>query len=206
MRLVLVTPPAIEPVTLAEAKAHLRVDSTADDTLIQGLIQAAREAAESFTGRALIHQTWRLTLDAWPAQKLPWWDGVVDGADVAGPAAAIFLPRPPLASVAEIRTYAANDLASPVPASVYDVDTSGIPGRVRLRDGQSWPEPGRTLSGIEIDFVAGYGATAAAVPQTLRLGILAEVARLYENRGDGSEGNASRLALSLWQAARVVGI
>lgn len=206
MRLTLVTPPAIEPVTLAEAKSHLRVEATADDSLIQGLIQAAREAGESFTGRALIHQTWRLTLDAWPAQPLPWWDGVVDGADIAGPAVAILLPRPPLASVTEIRTYAANGVATPVPTSVYDVDSSGLPGRVRLSEGQSWPAPGRSLAGIEIDFVAGYGASAAAVPQTIRLGILAEVARLYEHRGDAGDGNASRLALSLWQAARVVGI
>lgn len=63
----LITPPTTEPLTLWDARAHLRVDNTDEDTLISGLIMAARLHAESFTGRALAPATWRLTLDTFPA-------------------------------------------------------------------------------------------------------------------------------------------
>jgi uncharacterized phiE125 gp8 family phage protein len=57
----LITPPASEPVTLAEAKSHLRVDLNDDDTLINALITAARQMAEEYTRRAFITQTWEAT-------------------------------------------------------------------------------------------------------------------------------------------------
>ena len=66
---VLVTAPAAEPLTLAEAKLHLRVDDTADDALIGALITAARQHAEHDTRRALVTQTWKLALDASPRQR-----------------------------------------------------------------------------------------------------------------------------------------
>jgi len=63
----LVTPPAVEPVTLDEAKAHLRLDSNEDDTYVSALIAAARERVELFLRRALITQTFEFTLDGFPA-------------------------------------------------------------------------------------------------------------------------------------------
>lgn len=59
----LITPPASEPVTLQEAKNHLRVDVSDDDSLISTLITVARQKAEEFTRRSLITQTWELSLD-----------------------------------------------------------------------------------------------------------------------------------------------
>jgi len=70
MSLTLNTPPAAEPVTLADAKAHLKVDSTDDDALIASLITAARARAEWHTGRALVTQSWTLWLDAWPQRGI----------------------------------------------------------------------------------------------------------------------------------------
>jgi len=67
MSLTIVTPPAEEPVTLTEAKNHLRVDLSDDDSLISALIVAAREHAEAITRRAFITQTLKLSLDAFPA-------------------------------------------------------------------------------------------------------------------------------------------
>jgi len=74
MALELISPPAVEPVTLDEAKAHLKVDTTDDDALIATLISAARAKAEWHTGRAFVTQGWTLWLDRWPAadcQYLP---------------------------------------------------------------------------------------------------------------------------------------
>ena len=91
MPLTLTTPPAVEPVTLAEAKAHLKIDTTDDDALITALIPAARARAEWHTGRALVTQGWTLWLDAWP--------------DI------IAIPLPPLQAVASVTVYARDDSA-----------------------------------------------------------------------------------------------
>lgn len=66
MSLTLIDPPAVEPLTLAEAKAHLRFPYSDEDTLIEALISAAREMAESTTQRALVQQTWRQIEDQPP--------------------------------------------------------------------------------------------------------------------------------------------
>ncbi|MGF7007408.1 head-tail connector protein [Aminobacter sp. BE322] len=66
MTLIRTSAPAVEPVTLLEAKAHLRIAHVSEDALIGGLIRAAREDVERTTGLALIDQAWRLVLDGWP--------------------------------------------------------------------------------------------------------------------------------------------
>uniref|UniRef100_UPI002AFFC390 head-tail connector protein n=1 Tax=Hoeflea sp. TaxID=1940281 RepID=UPI002AFFC390 len=66
-RPVLVTPPAILPVSLAEARLHLRVDEDADDTLITSLIGAAVDHLDGWTGilgQCLVEQEWRQDFDA----------------------------------------------------------------------------------------------------------------------------------------------
>ena len=106
MPLTLTTPPATEPITLAEANLHLKVDTTDDDSLITRLIAAARARAEWHTGRAFITQTWTLHLDAWPAC------GIIE------------LPLPPLQSVTSIVTTARDDSATTLDPSLTIVDTA----------------------------------------------------------------------------------
>jgi uncharacterized phiE125 gp8 family phage protein len=67
MPAVLIEPPSSEPLSLLEAKNYLRVEHSADDTLIGAMITAARMQVESRTRRALMTQTWRLVLDRWPS-------------------------------------------------------------------------------------------------------------------------------------------
>jgi uncharacterized phiE125 gp8 family phage protein len=162
--LTLLVPPAVEPVTREEAKAHLRVTDAAEDALIDRLIVAARQAAEAHTGRAFITQTFRLVRDSFPD------------------ALCISLPRPPLMAVDAVRLYDADGNATLWDASNYSVDVRWTPGRLCLRAGWWWPKPGRRTGGIEIDFQAGYGAAAANVPSALRQAVLMLVAHLYENR------------------------
>lgn len=207
--LTLVTAPASEPVTLAEAKAQLRVEVADDDALITDLIAASRQAAEAHMRRALITQTWRLSLDRFPGRPLPWWDGVREGADIPEAANAIELPRPPLASVTSVTAYDDADTATVAPAADYFVDTDREPGRVVLRSGRTWPVVGRVAGGVEVVFVAGYGA-AGAVPEAIRQGMLMLIGHLCENReAVGAAAAAAALPLgvaALWRPYRVLGL
>jgi len=160
----LVTAPAVEPVTLTEAKAHLRVDVTDDDTLISSLITSARQYIERAIRRALITQTWRASIDEFPATG------------------EIILPKPPLQSVTSIQYTDINDSTSTVSSSTYTVDTDSEPGRIVLKYGQTWPSSSLAVTNpIQITFVAGYGL-AAGVPAHFKQAILLLVGHWYENR------------------------
>lgn len=174
MPLQLNTPPAIEPVTLDEAKAHLKVDASDDDALITSLIAAARARAEWHTGRAFVTQGWTLWLDAWPC--------------------AIGVPLPPLQAVTSITAYALNDAATVLDAATYQVDTASA--RIALKANASPPVNLRGVNAIAIAFTAGYGDAATDVPAPIRQAILALIADLYANRGDANtEVSSSALAL-----------
>ncbi|MDD3371565.1 MAG: head-tail connector protein [Alphaproteobacteria bacterium] len=179
----LLTPPAVEPVSLAEAKTHLRVDIDDDNALIESLISGARLWAERYTGRAFITQTWTLALDLAPGQK--WWDGEREGP-VTGlnGLRALSLPRAPLQSVTKIESFNDNDTATVWPSSNYFVDTAREPGRLVLRIGAAWPSPERTANGLVVTYTTGYGDDAASVPEPIRAAIRELVAQWYEHRGD----------------------
>lgn len=162
MPLELTSPPAIEPVTLAEARAHLKIDTTDDDTLITRLIAAARTRAEWHTGRALITQGWTLWRDAW-----------------CDPLA---LPLPPLQAVTSLKTYGRDDAEHLLDGANYTIDLAG--GRVTLKDNVAPPVDLRRINAVAIAFTAGYGDTTSDVPDPLRSAILAIVAFLYEHRGE----------------------
>jgi len=180
------TAPASEPLTLAVVKAHLRVDHAADDALLADLIVAVRQLAELYTGRAFMTQTLTLWADAAPA------------------GASFSLPRAPLQNVVLVRTYDGADGASLMPASSYYVDVASQPGRIVLREGAAWPLALRTANAFEVQFVAGYGSTAAAVPLALRQGMLCHLAHLYENRGDGVDAALPAQALALYAPYRLL--
>jgi hypothetical protein len=184
-RLTETAPPAAEPLSLAEVKTFLRVDHSNDDSLIAGLITAARQICEDATGRSLITRSYSLYLDCWPGTTaLGWWDGVQEGADVLLKSGVLDLPRPPLAAVSKINVYDAGNAATEFVSANYFVDTAGIPGRIVLKEGSLPPIPGRVANGIEIQFTAGYGAAAENVPTVLRQGMKQVISRFYEHRGD----------------------
>jgi uncharacterized phiE125 gp8 family phage protein len=162
MSLQLLTPPATEPVTLAEAKAHLKIDSADEDALLTTLITAARARSEWHTGRALVTQSWCLRLDAWPA------DGIAE------------IPLPPLQAVTSIAAITADGIRGVIDPALYRVDAAGTPARVILT---TRPQRLRAQDCLEITFTAGYG-DAAAVPPAIRQAILEIVAALYVYRGD----------------------
>ena len=165
------TAPAVEPVTLVEAKAHCRVDTSADDSLIQGYITTAREWVEDYIDRALVTQQLVMRLDAFPAE--------------------IELPRPPMiasgTATAVTITYVTGDTGgtATLSSSTYRVDHTATPGVVRNLYGGSWPSHLLDQNSVTVSWWAGYG-DAASVPQRVKSAILMCVHELYEKRGDGA--------------------
>lgn len=156
-------PPVVEPVTLAEAKMHLRIDRSDEDAYISSLISVARTSAENRMERTLINTTWKLVLDRFPD--------------------AIPLPMPPIVSVSSI--VCAGVTGEPVvlnPAD-YLTDTASEPGWVVPAAGKTFPKTA-SINSVIVTYVAGYGAQNVDVPSPIRHWILLAVGEMY----DGSRG------------------
>jgi len=172
VKLTLNTGPTIEPITKGDVKLHLRLAATAaaaaayttEDGLLDRLIATARIQTEQEIGRRLITQTWEYYLDVWP------------GGDIV-------IPYPPLQS-ADITYRLQGDTGYDNTFTGFDTDTASEPGRLILKPGESWPTgtlyPDRP---IKVTYVAGYGDTAADVPEGIRSAILLKISDLYEHRG-----------------------
>jgi len=165
----LVTAPTVEPVTLSEAKQHLRVTDDADNAYITNLIVAARQAVESGESwsleRSLINSTWRLTLDGFAARV-----------------SVIELPRPPVASITSITYDDAANVAQTMASNRYRLLSDAEPARVMPVYNDEWPEAISYPGSVRITYVSGYGATAATVPQAIKQAVLLLVGDMYENR------------------------
>lgn len=179
MGLIVVDRPQDEPVTLAEARAHLRLatgQATDQNATISRHIRAAREHAEAFTRRAFMLQTLRLTLDQFPDFE-------------------IALPRPPLVDVSQIRYLDPTTGAMTVLAgSEYSVDNTRAPGWVFPAYGRRWPTTRSFTGAVEITYTAGY-ADIDEVPEDLKQAVLLLVSHFYENR----EPEISGTIVSAWQ-------
>ena len=187
MSLQLVTPPAVEPVTLAEAKAHLRVDFSDDDALITTLIAAARQQAETITGRQICTATWKLILDAFPGPSLM---GVPAGSPFTLPGHAILVPRSPVASITSIQYLDMSSTLQTMPSTYYATDLACEPARITPIFGQIWPITLPQIGAVSVTFVAGYGL-AAAVPEGLKAWIKIRIGSMYANREEVSSGHSA---------------
>lgn len=186
--LVVLSAPASEPITTAEAKTYLRITGSSEDTFIDTLIKTARMFCEEYTNRALISQTLVLTVDAYNEMADPLWEGVKTGPYLNYYKNYIDLPRPPVTSVTSVKTYDDDDTATTMSSTKYYVDTARESARVVLRTGETFPTALRVANAIEVTYVAGY-ASANAVPEPLKLGMYQIIAHLYEHRGDMYDSN-----------------
>jgi uncharacterized phiE125 gp8 family phage protein len=178
MPMQLITPPAGEPVSLEEAKLHLRVDFDDDDALIQMLISSARQAAETITNRQLMTARWKLVMDSFPGPSLM---GVPAGQPFTLPGHAILIPKSPVLSVVAINYLDMNSVQQTMPAANYTVDAACEPARITPIFGQIWPIPLPQIGSVSVTFDAGYG-DASAVPQGIKSWIKLRVASLYTYR------------------------
>lgn len=178
MPLQLVSPPSEEPVSLADAKLHLRVDFTDDDALITALISAARQAAETITGRQIVTARWKMVLDSFPGPSLM---GVPAGSPFTLPGHAILIPKCPVQSVVSIQYL---DMASAwqvMPATDYTMDLACEPARITPVFGKIWPITLPQIGAVSVTFDAGYGQ-ASAVPEGIKSWIKLRLGSLYAHR------------------------
>ncbi|GHA29351.1 hypothetical protein GCM10007989_26160 [Devosia pacifica] len=152
--------PAEEPVSLADAKAYLRVDTTSEDALVQTLLLSARAHVEAATGKALLYQSWRLVLDDWPKDRL------------------VRLPVTPFATLTSIEAYDTDGVAHEIGLAQF----LGAPERLVLPARIAGMPSLRDRHGLEIDYVAGFGDSPEDVPADLRQAILLLVAHWYAHR------------------------
>lgn len=180
-----ITAPQVEPVTLEEARAHLRVVDTSEDMLIQGLIVAAREYAQTQTRRALITQTLRLTLDSFPGPSLM---GVPYGRAYSLPRHAIALEYGPVQEVVSIQYTDMGGVTQTMPATDYVAVLDSEPVRITPVFGKIWPINLPQIGSVRVTFRAGYGDSEVEVPAGIRQWMLLRIGTLYENREQFAPG------------------
>lgn len=189
--LTLVTGPIAEPVTLAEVKLWARIDVAADDDLITALITAARRLLEQQYGRALLTQTWTLSLDEFPGGSgwyWSWLDGRpsrYQGTDYSRPV--IYLPRPPCVSVTSVEYIDGGGTLQTLSSTLYQVDTTQEPARIAPAYGCVWPVTRcPQTQAVRVTYIAGYGDAPGDVPETIKTALKLTVASWYAQREDFS--------------------
>lgn len=171
--------PTVEPVSLAAAKAHCRVDSEADDAYIASLITAARQWVEAYIDEAIVHQQLVMRMDGFPAE--------------------IELPRPPMAtdgtSTAITITYTLNESGqtATLSSTQYRVDRDSRPGVVRTLYGGAWPAYLTDYNAVSVTWWAGRGADGSSVSPAVKNAILMIVGLLYERRAAADAGSLAEI-------------
>lgn len=169
MSLSLVTGPRKEPIDLALAKAHLRLDTDTENTLIDALIRSSREYAEAFTGRPLITQTWDDKRDGFPCDGGPIW-----------------LPKSPVSAVSSItyldtagatQTWSSSDYRTDLPTGPKAAKARITPGH-----GLSYPSTYGVMNAVTVRFVCGYGTSGDAVPAPILQAMLLLIGHGYQTR------------------------
>ncbi|MBV6343226.1 head-tail connector protein [Candidatus Magnetobacterium casense] len=169
--------PTIEPVSLEEAKWHLRVDNDDSDYIIEGLIKAGREHIEAVLNRALLTQTWAMYLEEFPDEDF------------------IELPYPPLQGISSLVYTDYNGAATTWGAANYLTDIKSEPGRLVLAYGIDWPSATLyPMNPICITYSCGYSQTKIDdIPQSIKQAILIDVADMFESRETLTEKNITSI-------------
>lgn len=160
MTMFLVTPPALEPVTIADARTFLRISTDSEDDILRRILKSAREIIEAETGLAIIDQTWRLRVDRWPRSGR------------------LALFKYPAKAVTAVVAYRPDGSAISMEPEEFMLQHGRRPQRVYMAQ---YPDA-QTFCGLEVDFIAGFGETGVEVPDALKQAILTLTAHLYENR------------------------
>ncbi len=173
MALVMTSGPAGEPVSLAEVKAHLRIDGTDHDTYLGSLILTSRLQIEAALGLALMTQSWRMTLSAWPTGRI------------------MPIPIRPVTAITGLALLAPNGTLTPLAMTGIVLDPGPPPVAIAPRTG--WPAALPEGDRIALDFTAGYGSTAATVPAPIRHALLLLTAHWFEHRDPCETGPSASI-------------
>lgn len=172
MALKLITAPALEPISLAEARAQCHIDGTDEDALLTIYIQSARQHAEGLIDSALITQTWEQTLDAFPTDEIK-------------------LGKPPVLSVTSVKYINTAGTEITLASNQYVLDSATSPGWLLPADGYTWPDTNDVANAVRIQYATGFGPLAADVPAPIRSWMLLTIALLYAQREAADLGGKS---------------
>jgi len=180
--LVRVTEPVVEPVTIAEAKSHLRIDTdfTDDDLYLQSLITASRYYVENYVDRTLLRTQLRMKLDHFPVWDLP-------------------LPRPPAMADSVVVQYVPSDSSLGYALTTFTnfrTDRDATPSVLRPQWNGTWPSCRGAENDVVISWWAGYGTTGADVPVPARHAMLLILSHWYRNREAVSENRFAPVPMS----------
>jgi uncharacterized phiE125 gp8 family phage protein len=194
-----ITEPDSPPVTLAEAKAWLRIDPSFsdDDGLITGLILACTDRAEDYLGRSLVSQQWRFNLDFFPSlgtRHAPARTSFWSDANWWTDSQAIYIPRAPLISVESITYTAMDGTVLTLNEAFYVVDSDSEPARILPAYNSYWPTCLMVANAITITFTAGY---EDEIPEVFKVAIKLQIAALYENPSDFYVGAGAAVTIPL---------
>ena len=157
---------------MAEVKANSVIEHSDDDTLLAGLIQAAREYAENFTGQALVSQTWEARFDDWQGGRLG-------------------LRPAPLLSVDWVKYVDTDGVLQTLATDQYVSDSVTLPGRIYPAYNVTWPSIRCEPHAVRVQYVAGY----SAIPQVFKQAILLLVGHWYENREAVAPGALNKIPM-----------
>lgn len=158
----LITAPAALAVSMADARLAVKIeaDDTSMDTAITVCIAGITAYAEHQMQRSIINRTLRQTLDSFPD--------------------AIKLYSPPIASVSYVKYYDADNVLQTLAPDDYTVDTVSEPGYIVPAPGVTWPSTYNKINAVQVQYVAGYGATDASTPDNIRMYILAKLTEQFD--------------------------
>lgn len=174
MKATLITAPSTEPVTTSEAKTHLRVTGSSEDSYIDSLVKAARIQVERYLNRALIQQTWDVFFDDWEHT--------------------LRLPYSPVSSITNVKYYDLDGVEQTLSSSLYYFVSSSDPACIVRKYNVSYPdlEYGRPAA-ITVRQICGYGSASSSIPQPIIHAIKLLVTDMYENRGTVVLGSVQKI-------------
>lgn len=182
MGLAVITEPVTEPISLDEAKLHLRVDHCDEDYLIASLISAARRNVETFMRRPVISTKYRLTIDRFPGYGLPSFIQNELAAFVADWSDLIMrLPVGGVTAIDSIKYIDTSQVEQTLSSSNYILDASEQPARIAPAYNKAWPATLAQIAAVKIEFFAGY-ASPSVVPKDIIAALKLMLGHLYENR------------------------
>ena len=150
------------PVSLTEAKSHLKVDTSADDTYITSIIKAATQLSEEYTNRFFINTVIDQTCSSFAELQTLFKSKVND--------------------VQYVKYYDSNETLQTLADTEYDKMLSYEPSQIQLADGKSFPSITKRNDAVICRYTVGYGSSASDVPEIIKQAILLTIGNFYQNR------------------------
>jgi len=157
-----ITPASTYPVSLTEAKSHLKVDTTADDTYITSIIKAATQLSEEYTNRFFIDTVIEQTCSDFAQLQT--------------------LFKSKVSAVAHVKYYDSDNSLQTLSATIYDTQLQYEPSQIQLADDKSFPEITKRNDAVVARYTVGYGSAASYVPEIIKQAVLLTIGNFYQNR------------------------